>query len=95
MVLESKNHVLPQGRVCSARRSLYERKIRKKVEADSAGRMYVAIDRNGDFEVADDTLTASRNLLDRLPDAQDLVHAYWPDRRCAPLRSSLCHQGGG
>jgi hypothetical protein len=50
--------------------ALYERAVRPLVEAGNRGRI-VALDVDtGAFEVADDTLTASRRLLTRHPDAQ-------------------------
>jgi hypothetical protein len=49
---------------------MYERQVRSKVEAGNRGRI-VAIDiDSGDFELADDTLTASTKLLECRPDAQ-------------------------
>lgn len=49
---------------------LYERQIRSQVEAGNFGRI-VAIDiETGAFEVADDSLTAAKRLLNRYPDAQ-------------------------
>ena len=50
--------------------ALYEEQVRAKVEAGNHGKI-VAIDvDSGDFEVADDTLTASQRVLDRRPEAQ-------------------------
>jgi len=50
--------------------AVYERQVRPQVEAGNRGRI-VAIDVDtGAFEVADDSLTASRHLLARCPDAQ-------------------------
>jgi hypothetical protein len=50
--------------------TIYEQRIRPKVEADNKGKI-VAIDvETGAFEVAEDTLTASEHLLTRHPDAQ-------------------------
>ena len=50
--------------------ALYEQQVRPQVEAGNLGRI-VALDVDtGAFEVADDTLTASRRLLARHPDAQ-------------------------
>jgi hypothetical protein len=49
---------------------LYEQQVRPLVEPGNQGKI-VALDVDtGVFEVADDTLTASRRLLARLPDAQ-------------------------
>lgn len=49
---------------------LYEQKIRPLVEAGNHGKI-VAIDVDtGEYEVADDTLTAGNRLHARLPDAQ-------------------------
>jgi len=50
--------------------ALYEQQVRPLVEADNHGRV-VAIDVDtGQFEMAENTLTASERLLARLPDAQ-------------------------
>jgi hypothetical protein len=49
---------------------MYETQVRPQVEAGNLGRI-VAIDvDSGDFEVADDTLSAAERLLARSPDAQ-------------------------
>ena len=49
---------------------IYEQRVRPQVESGNHGRI-VAIDVDtGEFEVADDTLTAAERLLARLPDAQ-------------------------
>jgi hypothetical protein len=51
-------------------RELYESQIRSLVEEGNHGKI-VAIDiETGAFEVADDLLTASKQLSARLPDAQ-------------------------
>lgn len=51
-------------------RELYESRIRSLVEEDNHGKI-VAIDiETGAFEVADNLLTASKQLSARLPDAQ-------------------------
>jgi hypothetical protein len=50
--------------------ALYESAVRAQVEAGNDGRI-VAIDiETGVFEVADDVVTASEQLLERIPDAQ-------------------------
>jgi hypothetical protein len=50
--------------------ALYEQYVRPQVEAGNYGKI-VALDVDtGDFELADDTLTASQLLLTRHPDAQ-------------------------
>jgi hypothetical protein len=50
--------------------ALYESDVRSQVEAGNHGKI-VAIDiETGTFEVADDVVTASEQLLERLPDAQ-------------------------
>ena len=50
--------------------ALYESQIRSQVEEGNHGKI-VAIDiETGDFEVADDLLTASKHLSSRAPDAQ-------------------------
>ena len=49
---------------------LYNRDIRPLVEADGRGK-FVAIDiETGEYELAEDTLTASQRLFQRVPDAQ-------------------------
>jgi hypothetical protein len=49
---------------------IYESQVRSQVEVNSHGKI-VAIDiETGAFEVADELLTASKQLLARLPDAQ-------------------------
>jgi hypothetical protein len=49
---------------------IYEQRVRSQVEAGNEGKI-VAIDVDtGDFQLADDTLTASERLLARRPDAQ-------------------------
>ena len=49
---------------------LYEQQVRPRVEASNRGKI-VAIDvDSGDFEVADDGLTAAGRLFARQPDAQ-------------------------
>jgi hypothetical protein len=50
--------------------ALYESAVRAQVEAGNDGRI-VAIDiETGAFEVADEVVTASEQLLERIPDAQ-------------------------
>jgi hypothetical protein len=50
--------------------ALYESAVRAQVEAGNNGRI-VAIDiETGAFEVADEVVTASEKLLERIPDAQ-------------------------
>jgi len=58
---------------------LYEQRVRPLVEEGNRGRI-VAIDiETGEFEVADDTLTAAHRLFDRRPDAQPwLVRIGFP-----------------
>ena len=49
---------------------IYNREIRPLVEANSQGK-FVAIDiETGEYELAQDTLTASQRLFQRIPDAQ-------------------------
>ncbi|MFZ4666289.1 MAG: hypothetical protein ACOYME_07670 [Prochlorotrichaceae cyanobacterium] len=51
----------------------YETQIRQKVEAGHQGKI-VAIDiETGAFEVADEILTATDRLFERLPDAQPWI----------------------
>jgi hypothetical protein len=65
---------------------MYETRVRPQVEAGNKGKI-VAIDVDtGQYEVAQDTLTASWRLLARIPDAQiwcvrigyRAVHRYGP-----------------
>jgi hypothetical protein len=50
--------------------ALYESTVRAQVEAGNDGKI-VAIDiETGAFEVADEVVTASEKLLERIPDAQ-------------------------
>jgi hypothetical protein len=52
---------------------IYESQIRPQVETDNNGKI-VAIDiETGNFELADDTMTATQKLLDRFPDSQTWV----------------------
>ena len=52
---------------------LYESGIRQQVEAGNEGKI-VAIDiETGNFEVADNVLSATNRLFDRYPDAQPWV----------------------
>jgi hypothetical protein len=49
---------------------LYERKIRHKVEPEQIGRFLVVDIESGDYEVADDDLSASDRMLARRPEAR-------------------------
>jgi hypothetical protein len=52
---------------------IYQTQIRPQVEADNHGKI-VAIDiETGAFEIANDTMTATRQLRERLPDSQTWV----------------------
>lgn len=52
---------------------IYEQKIRPQVKPDDYGKI-VAIDiETGEFEIASDTMTATRKLYDKLPNAQPWV----------------------
>lgn len=52
---------------------IYEMRIKQTLEDSDNGRI-VAIDiETGEFELADDTMTATRQLYKRLPDAQPWV----------------------
>jgi hypothetical protein len=65
---------------------IYEQQIRQRVESGKLGRV-VAIDvDSGDFELAEDTLTASHGLLGRHPDAQ-----IW----CVRIGYPAVHHFGG
>lgn len=68
---------------------IYETRIRPAVEAENHGRI-VAIDvATGEYEMADDSNTASDRLLTRLPDARfllirighDTVHQFGGSRQ--------------
>lgn len=48
---------------------LYEREIRRKVEPEHEGRFLVLDIESGDYEIADEDLTASEGMLARRPDA--------------------------
>jgi hypothetical protein len=50
-------------------REVYEREIRREVDPEHRGRFLVLDVRSGDYEIADDDLDASEQLLERLPDA--------------------------
>ena len=49
---------------------LYEQKIRPQVEADNHGRIVTIDIETGEYELADDTLTAANRMIDRKPDVQ-------------------------
>ena len=49
---------------------IYERKIRQEVEPEQIGRFLVVDIESGDYEVADDDLSASARMLARRPDAR-------------------------
>ena len=49
---------------------LYERNIRQKVEPEQIGRFLVVDIESGDYEVADDELSASDRMLARRPHAK-------------------------
>ncbi|NJL56981.1 hypothetical protein HC928_18885 [bacterium] len=52
---------------------IYESQVRSKVEAGNHGKI-VAIDiETGAFEIADQILTATNRLFERLPDAQPWI----------------------
>jgi hypothetical protein len=60
----------PKDEYARRGKEIYERHVKPKVAAGNTGRI-VALDiDSGEFELADDTLTASERLLTRLPDAQ-------------------------
>jgi hypothetical protein len=64
---------------------IYNRQVRPRVEPTSPGKI-VAIDvDSGEFEVADNSLTASQQLLARCPDAQ-----IW----CVRVGSPAVHRFG-
>ena len=52
---------------------IYENKIRHQIESDNHGKI-VAIDiETGEFEIAEDTMNATRQLYNKLPSAQPWV----------------------
>jgi len=52
---------------------IYENKLRQQLEKNNFGNI-VAIDiQTGEFETAKDTITATRKLYEKLPDAQPWV----------------------
>lgn len=52
---------------------IYEKKLRQHIEKDNYGKI-VAIDiETGEFEIAIDTISATKQLYNRLPDAQPWV----------------------
>lgn len=52
---------------------IYESSVRSTLKESDQGRI-IAIDiETGEFELADDTMTATRRLYERLPDAQPWV----------------------
>lgn len=69
--------------------ALYEQQVRPRVEAGNNGKVVALEVDTGDFEVADDSLTASQRLLARRPDAQiwcvrighPAVHRFGPAAR--------------
>lgn len=64
---------------------IYEQQVRPQVEAENVGKI-VAIDiETGDYAVAESVLSASNNLLARLPDAQ-----IW----CVRIGYSAVHRFG-
>jgi hypothetical protein len=53
---------------------IYESQVRQQIDEESDRGKIVAIDiETGAFEIADDTMIATRQLYDRLPDAQPWV----------------------
>jgi hypothetical protein len=53
---------------------IYESQVRQQIDEESDLGKIVAIDiETGAFELADDTMAATRQLYDRLPDAQPWV----------------------
>ena len=50
-------------------RQLYDQKLRSTVEPTHTGKILVLDTRTGEYEIADDDLTASDRLLGRKPDA--------------------------
>jgi hypothetical protein len=66
-------------------KEIYERQVRAKVEPTSKGKI-VAIDvDSGEYEVAENSLAASQQLLSRCPDAQ-----IW----CVRVGSPAVHRFG-
>lgn len=65
---------------------LYERKIRREVEPEHDGCFLVVDIESGDYEIADDDLTASDRMLVRRPDAMLYGLRVGRDYACLPPR---------
>ncbi|MGK7876743.1 MAG: hypothetical protein AB4426_26680 [Xenococcaceae cyanobacterium] len=52
---------------------IYDSQVRPQVEADNYGKILAIDIETGAFEVAEDTMTATRQLRMRVPDAQPWV----------------------
>ena len=50
--------------------AIYEQYVRPQLKESNSGRIVAFDVETGEFEVGDDTLTASKQLLARCPDAQ-------------------------
>lgn len=50
-------------------REIYERDVRAKVESEHTGRFIVVDIKSGDYEIADDDLTASDRMVAKNPEA--------------------------
>ena len=61
-------NVIEKADIASAGRAMYKR-ILSEVETTHWGRMIVIDVNTGDYEIADDDLTATMRLMDRKPDA--------------------------
>ena len=69
---------------------IYESQVRSQIEKENYGKI-VAIDiETGAFEVADDSLTAAKQLLIRFPDAQifGIRIGHGTVHRCHPVTKS-------
>jgi hypothetical protein len=61
--------ILPASEIVRRGRELYEQGIRAKVEAGNHGRILVVDILTGDYEIADDAVTASNQATHKNPDA--------------------------
>ncbi len=66
--VSSKANVVDKDDIASVGRAMYKR-ILSEVEAAHRGQMIVIDVKTGDYEIADDDLTATMRLMDRKPDA--------------------------
>jgi hypothetical protein len=60
----------PTDEIARRRNELYENKIRPLVEAGNVGRILAIDIESGDYALADQSLQATQELIDKNPDAQ-------------------------